>query len=62
MKRRIVGVGDSLGITIPKDIAETYNLKKGNIIYIITDAIEEDFLLIDLKKRSKEELLKLISE
>jgi len=60
IKRKIVRVGDSLGLTIPKFIVDTYDLKKGEAIFLITDAVDEKFLLIDLKKRSKQELKKIV--
>ena len=62
-QRKILKVGDSVGITIPNDIVKSHDIKKGHIIKIVTDGTEhEGILLIDLRNRSNEELWKIIKE
>lgn len=62
-KRKILKVGDSLGLTIPDSIVKTYGLKRGDKISVISDALDEDGLLvIDIKGRTNEELWSVIRE
>ena len=61
IKRKLLQIGDSLGITIPEDVINSYRLKKGDRIYIITDAVD-GFIIVDLENRSVEELWKTIKE
>jgi len=62
--RKMLQIGDSLGITIPEEIIKTYNLKKGNKIFLIADGLDDadGFLLIDLMDRDINELWKLMRE
>lgn len=56
-------MGDSLGLTIPDSIVKTYGIKRGDKISVISDALDEDGLLvIDIKGRGNEELWKIIRE
>lgn len=57
-ERKILKVGDSLGITLPDIIVKTYDLKKGTKIYLIADGLEDvdGFLLIDIMGRNINEL------
>lgn len=62
-KRRVLEIGDSLGITIPKDIINSYLLKKGDNITVIADALDVDgFIVVDIKGRGVQELWKLLKE
>jgi len=58
-KRKILQVGDSLGITIPEDIVKSYNIKRGEIHHVISDVVD-GFLLVDLEGRSVDKLWKEI--
>ena len=61
LKRKVLRVGDALGITIPKSVVDTYGLVRGEYIYIITDGLDTDgFLVIDLGKRNLEEIKNLL--
>ena len=61
LKRKVLRVGDALGITIPKSVVDTYGLVRGEYIYIITDGLDTDgFLVIDLGKRKLEQIKKLL--
>ena len=58
-ERTITRIGTSLGVTIPSDILKSYNLKKGDSIFIISDGLDsDDYILIDLRHKSKEDVLK----
>jgi antitoxin component of MazEF toxin-antitoxin module len=60
---KIIRVGDTLGMVIPKDVINSYLLKKGKPITIINDYLEaHGFLIIDLEERSVEELWKILKE
>jgi len=61
-KRKILKVGDALGITIPKSIIVTHSLKKGDRISVISDVVDyaDGLVVIDLKGRSVEELWELM--
>ena len=62
-KRKVLQVGDSLGITIPEEMVQTHKIKKGQEVYIMTDAIEEEgFIVVDLLNRSRDEIWKLLKE
>ena len=62
-KHKILNVGDTLGIVLPKAIINSYLLKKGKPITIINDFMETDgFLVIDLEERNVEELWKLLKD
>jgi antitoxin component of MazEF toxin-antitoxin module len=61
LQRKILQVGDALGITIPKSVVDTYGLKKGAVIYLVTDGVDcEDFLIVDLSNRTIKELADLL--
>jgi len=61
-RRKILDIGDSKGITIPKDIVYTYDLKTGDYITIILDSdIDDYFFFMDMKQnRDRDELWKLL--
>jgi len=60
-KRKVLRVGGSLGITIPEEVISTYKVKKGQNLYIMTDAIDEEgFIVIDLMGRNRDEIWKLL--
>ena len=40
-KKKIVTVGNGLGVVIPKDILEELNLKKGEVIKVSFEKIKE---------------------
>ena len=62
-KRKVLRIGDSLGITIPEEIIQTHKVKKGQEAYIMTDAIDEEgFIVIDLLGRGRDEIWKLLKE
>jgi len=62
-KRKILQVGDSLGITIPEEVVLTYKVKKGQQIYLMTDAFDEEgFIVIDVLGRNRDEIWKLLKE
>lgn len=62
-KRKIIQVGSSLGVTIPADIINSYNLKKGDWINILSDAVDrEGFITIDLRGRDKKELWRILND
>ena len=62
-KRKVLQVGDSLGITIPEEVVQTHKIKKGQYVYIMTDAIDEEgFVIIDVLNRSRDEIWKLLKE
>ena len=61
LKRKILRVGDALGITLPKSIVDSYGLEKGADIFIITDAVDEKFLFVDLGKRNIVELRSIMN-
>ena len=58
-KRKILQIGDSIGVTIPEEIVKTYKLKKGEDVYLITDGIE-GFCLIDLMRQTRDEIWKML--
>jgi len=62
--RKVLQIGDSLGITIPEEIIKTYNLKKGNKIFLIADGLDDadGFLLVDLMGRELGEIWKLMRD
>jgi antitoxin component of MazEF toxin-antitoxin module len=61
-KRKVIEIGDSLGITIPKDVAFTYDLKAGTYMTIIFDQESDDdyLVILDMKNRDRDELWKLM--
>jgi len=62
-KRKIIKVGSTLGITIPKPFIDRFSLKKGNQVNLVSDALDyEDFIIIDLHGRDKKELLRILNE
>jgi len=63
-KRKVLQVGDSLGITIPETIAKTYKIEKGATIYLVADGTDDvdGFLLVDLMGRDRDEIWKLMRE
>jgi len=62
-KRKILKIGDSLGITIPKPILKGNDVKKGMSVYMMTDVLDEEgFLVVDLKGRSWKEIYRLLVE
>ncbi len=62
-KRKVLKVGDSLGLTIPDSIVKTYDIKRGDKISVISDSLDEDGLLVlDIRGRSNEELWEIIRE
>ena len=60
--RKVVGVGTSLGLIIPKELEKSVGLEKGQKITIMTNVIEDvdNFIIIDLQGRSREELWKIL--
>lgn len=59
-ERKITKIGTSLGITIPTDILKSYNLKAGDSIFIVSDALDsDDFILVDLRHKNKDDVLKM---
>jgi len=62
-KRKILATGDSLAVSLPKEVVSTHKLKKGAEVYVISDAMDEDgFLVIDLMGRTREEIWRLLKE
>ena len=62
-KRKVLRVGDSLGITIPDEVVQTHKIKKGQQIYIMTDVIDEEgFIVVDVFGRGRDEIWKLLKE
>ena len=61
---KIINIGDTLGIILPKAVINSYRLKKGKPITIINDYLDniDGFLIIDLQERSVEELWKLLKD
>ena len=62
-RRKVIEIGDSVGITIPKDVAYTYDLKPGTYMTIIFDQDSDDDYLVILdmmKDRGRDELWKLM--
>jgi len=61
-KRKLIQMGDSVGITIPADVVYTYDLKPGDTITIILDSdIDDYFFFMDIKQdRKREELWKIM--
>lgn len=57
--RKIIKVGDSIAITLPKDMMDTYNLKVGDDVTIIIDReidniLDDDYIIvIDMKHRGE---------
>lgn len=54
-KRKILQVGDSLGITIPDDIVKTYKIKKGEKRFVVSGVVD-GFLLVELAGKSRDEI------
>ena len=60
-KRKLIKIGDSIGITIPKDFLDTYSLKRGDVVKIVSDPHDEvALLLVDLNDRTNEEILRML--
>jgi len=59
--RKVMKVGTSLCITLPKSITKTYNIKKGDYLNIVAGVVD-GFLLIDLKKSDIEALKRELRE
>lgn len=60
-KRKVLKVGDSLGITIPEDVCTSYEIKKGQVIYLVIGTID-GYLLVDLQHKKIGEILKEIKD
>lgn len=62
IRRKITKMGDSLGMSLPKDLVNTYNLKEGEYLTIIFDADMDSsmgdhyLMVVDLKGRKGDDL------
>jgi len=60
-KRKVMKVGDSLGITIPENVCLSCDIKKGDNIYLIVGGID-GYLLVDLCHREIKDILNEMKE
>jgi len=61
-KRKLIKIGDSVGIVIPADIVRTYDLEAGNAITFIADTYYEPdgVIALDIMGRQGTELHKYL--
>lgn len=54
-ERKLLKVGGSLGITLPKSVLDTYNMKKGDTVAVVSGVID-NYLLVNLTKKTNKEV------